>query len=204
VRTSISQTVFILLFTLGISHAIHAFEVGPIDLPHEISIDPNTPPLHLNGAGIRSDHLFIDGYVGALYLNKTTHSAEGALLQFGAKRMHFHILYPRTTADNYQKAWHFALNKNNSSESLEKLSSEVNQFLNAFNLPIKHGDIIDIDYLPTKGTRISINGQIIEEIESAPLFNALLNCWIGPFPVSESLKKQLLGIKTHLGIQSTQ
>jgi hypothetical protein len=57
------------------------------------------------------------------------------------------------------------------------------------------GEQFTIDYLPGRGTQISINGQP----EGAPIkepefFNALMRIWLGKSPADALLKNALLGI----------
>ena len=59
---------------------------------------------------------------------------------------------------------------------------------------VKAGSIILIDWLPEKGTQLSINGQAKgKEIAGEDFYKALLRVWLGKDPVQDDIKQGLLG-----------
>jgi hypothetical protein len=58
------------------------------------------------------------------------------------------------------------------------------------------GEQFTVDYLPGRGTVITINGQPQgEPIKEPEFFNALMRIWLGRSPADALLKNALLGIQ---------
>ena len=58
----------------------------------------------------------------------------------------------------------------------------------------KKGDVINFDFTPDGGTRITLNGQPKgNPIPGADFFAAVLRIWLGDKPADETLKKGMLG-----------
>ena len=54
--------------------------------------------------------------------------------------------------------------------------------------------MINIDWLPEGGTRLSINGkQQGKDLAGEDFYQALLKIWLGPKPAQDDLKDALLG-----------
>ena len=60
---------------------------------------------------------------------------------------------------------------------------------------VKQGDVIALDFLPGKGTQITMRGQVKDVIAGDDFARALLKVWLGKNPASSSLKSNLLGSK---------
>ncbi|HYP70069.1 MAG TPA: chalcone isomerase family protein, partial [Variovorax sp.] len=59
---------------------------------------------------------------------------------------------------------------------------------------LRTGDSFTIDWVPGKGTVISVKGvQQGEPIKEQAFFNALVRIWLGPSPADYKLKDALLG-----------
>lgn len=152
--------------------------------------------LVLNGAGIRYAAAgFVRVYVAALYLpqKKNTSSDIGALK--GVKRIHLSLLR-EINANDFSKALLSGMRANLSAaeqqrhfESLLKLGAIFGQVPS-----LKKGESISVDSLPGTGTVISINGKRVgEAFADDTFFHALIQIWIGPKPIEDSLKPVLLG-----------
>ena len=58
----------------------------------------------------------------------------------------------------------------------------------------KKGDVINFDFTPDGGTRITLNGQPKgNPIPGVDFFAAVLRIWLGEKPADETLKKGMLG-----------
>ncbi|MEG1970988.1 MAG: chalcone isomerase family protein, partial [Burkholderiaceae bacterium] len=58
----------------------------------------------------------------------------------------------------------------------------------------KKGDLINFDYTPEGGTRITVNGQARgNAIAGEDFYSAVLRIWLGGKPVDAGLKQGLLG-----------
>lgn len=170
-----------------------AAEFEGIKLPDSVRISEGGTELLLNGAGLRKRLLF-RVYVGALYLQKKTGSANTAVNDAGAKRVMMHMLRD-VPADQFADALEDGLKNNNPAEDLAKLEAQVKQLRAVFDAVklAKSGDVILIDYLPGNGTRVSINGAVKGTIAGEDFNRALLRVWLGDRPADSDLKKGLLG-----------
>ncbi len=164
-------------------------KVAGIDVSGSCSLDDR--PLKLNGAGIRSKY-FIKIYVGVLCLEQPAHDAESILAATGAKRMQMNMLYKEVDAGKITEGWTEGFRANLDAATFSRLEPALNRF-NALFPALHKGDVVDMDYLPGRGTELIINGKPLGVIESEDFFNALLQVWVGEHPADKSLKKGLLG-----------
>ena len=75
-------------------------------------------------------------------------------------------------------------------DSLLKLGSIFGQIPS-----LKKGETISIDSVPGVGTIFHINGKKVgETFPDETFFPALLQIWLGPKPIDDSLKPVLLGV----------
>lgn len=167
-----------------------AAKVAGVKLDDSVQISADTPKLMLNGAGIRKK-AWIKVYVGALYLQNKATSVDAVLNQTGANRVLMHFLYKKVGRDKLVDGWKEGFSGNNPAE-MEKLKARLDDFNGLFS-DAKKGDVILLDYLPGKGTRVTINGQAKGTIAGADFNKALLRVWLGEEPVDSGLKKAMLG-----------
>ncbi len=170
-----------------------AAEVEGVRLADTVRVSERAPQLVLNGAGVRT-RLFFKVYVGALYLQKKTASAEGVLADPGAKRVAMHMLRD-LGADQLFSAFNEGLKKNHTPEQLVPLEPQVRQLEGIFNAvkAARKGDSIVLDYLPGAGTRVTVNGDDKGTIPGEAFNRALLRIWLGEEPADAALKKAMLG-----------
>ncbi len=57
----------------------------------------------------------------------------------------------------------------------------------------RQGDVIRLDYLPGRGTTVTINNESRGSIEGEDFMRAWLRIWLGAHPADSGLKKGLLG-----------
>lgn len=181
----------IFIFMLVLSLQSHALELADVKLEDHIQLEKHQ--LVLNGAGVRKK-LFIKVYVGALYLAEKTNSADAVLADAGAKRMSFMLLRD-VSGKQVLNGISEAILPNNSAEEMQALDARLYLFEKMF-VPvtaIKQGEIVNLDYIPGQGTRVSINGVVKGHIEGQDFYRSLLKIWVGKKPVQTSLKKSVLG-----------
>lgn len=58
---------------------------------------------------------------------------------------------------------------------------------------VKAGDRVVLDYIPEKGTVVSIRGEQKGTIAGKPFNDLMLSIWLGDKPVGEKLHANLLG-----------
>ena len=149
--------------------------------------------LVLNGAGMRQ-RLVFKVYVGALYVPQKTSNAAEVTARNQPRRMSL-LLQRDVSADMLLEALRAGLAENNSQAQLDAIRPQVEQFATIFKSvgEAKSGQVIHIDYTPSEGTRILLDGEAKGTISGEPFNKALFNTWLGDRPVQESLKKALLG-----------
>lgn len=173
----------------------HARDVSGVKVDEKIRL-ANTD-LTLNGSGIRYAAAgFVRVYVASLYLpQKRTTNAEIAAIT-GPRRVHLNLLRD-INANDFSKALLSGIKANLSGaeqqrhfESLLKLGTIFGQIPS-----LKKGETISVDLIPGAGTMISVDGKRVGDIFPDETFwNALLQIWIGPKPIDDSLKPVLLGL----------
>lgn len=169
-----------------------AVTVGGVEVPDTVRLDGVAQPLVLNGAGVRYK-LFFAVYVGALYLPQPRHSTDGLLSDPPANRVTMHFVYDRVSRGKLEATWRDGFASNLDAARLEALNARLERFVAAFD-EMHAGDVVWLDYVPGRGTRVSVNGQRRVTIEGADFNAALLSVWLGRDPASEALKNDLLGV----------
>lgn len=153
--------------------------------------------LLLNGAGIRYAAAgFVRVYVASLYLpqKRSTGAEIGALK--GAKRMHLNLLR-EVNSNDFSKGLLGGMRANVPAAEQQKHFDSLARLGAIFGqIPsLKKGETIDIDSIPGIGTVFHINGKKVgETFVDETFFAALLQIWLGPKPIDDSLKPVLLGV----------
>ena len=181
--------IFFLLFSLSLS--AQAREIADVTIPQTISIPSVEQSLTLNGAGIRYK-FFFKIYIAALYVTQASHKADDIINSNGPKRMLMHFLYDEVPLEKLVDGWNEGFEDNLSKAEQKSLAADIKQFNQMFE-SLKAGDEVELDYLPGKGTRVTIKGVEKGVIKGAEFNRALLKIWLGEEPVTEELKEALLG-----------
>ncbi len=180
-----------LLFTTVFSTAVVARQLDDVTLPDSVTIDGTDVELQLNGMGYRTKFVF-DIYVGALYTESSVKSRDAAQALTGPKRVVMHMVYDEVEREKITDGWNDGFEENNSDEQLEKLQARLKTF-NSFFPDLKKNDVLLFDYIPSKGTRVTIDGEVKGTIEGADFYSALLDVWLGEEPADDDLKDAMLG-----------
>jgi Chalcone isomerase-like len=180
-----------LLLSLFVSANVNAIEVSGTNIPDKATVEGSE--LQLNGAGMRSKFMF-KVYVASLYTTAKKTTAEEVLSDAGAKRMQLNIRR-ELSAEQLLEALHEGVKANNTAAELAPLEARLKEFDGIMTSVGKAspGNIITLDYIPGKGTRIQLDGQTKGNIAGEDFNKALLKIWLGPEAVQASLKKALLG-----------
>ncbi len=172
-----------------------ALEIEGVKLDDKIEIVKGGPTLVLNGAGVRHKLAFIKVYVGSLYLQEKKNDSDAVFADAGAKRVTMHILANEVTAQDLVTSVNNALAVNLSPHELalvEKRIRDLNSMMSSIKT-LGRGGVVQLDYLPDTGTRITVNGESKLVIPGADFFNALLHIWLGNKPVDGRLRDAMLG-----------
>lgn len=185
------KTLLISLFSLFISLSLHAQTVANVDIANTVSHSAQSTKLVLNGAGIRSKFIY-DIYVGSLYLEKKQNNANDIYKANGEKRISMHFLYDEVSKEKLVAGWNDGFENNHSSDELVKIKSQIQQFNDLF-VTVKKGDVINLNFIPTTGTSVVINGKTMGLVKGDDFFVALLKLWLGDEPGDSDLKEAMLG-----------
>ncbi|HET7774435.1 MAG TPA: chalcone isomerase family protein [Burkholderiaceae bacterium] len=174
-------------------NAAHAAEVEGVKIPDQVSVAGQS--LVLNGAGMRSRFGF-KVYVGALYLPRKTGNPGDIYASKGAKRVQLSIVRDLSAKD-LGEAFLKGVRENLTPEELQKVSTQIVQFGQIFaTIPgAKPGDVVTLDYIPSRGTVVTAAGKEQAPIPGDDFFDAVLKIWLGNKPVQADLKEAMLGKK---------
>lgn len=178
--------VSILVFSLK----INAYEIAGITIPNTCQLSNHTT-LKLQGAGVRKK-LFFNVYVGAFYAESLIKTPIEALANKGPKRMLLHIIYKDITPEKFQNVWLEGIRANNDNDTIEENQSKIDRLIKYFDHNMQKGDIITLDYLPKKGTLVTMNGKAKEMIFGDDFYTLILRTWMGDHPPGEAFQKALL------------
>lgn len=149
--------------------------------------------LVVNGLGVRSK--FGKRYVAALYLPTKSSDAESIVASKGPKRVALHLLKDGD-GKTFSKAFVGGIEDNSSEAELAAIKDRVAVFSSMMQSmgDVKAGSVVVIDWVPEKGTYVSVNNKALgKEIAGEDFFKALLKVWLGKDPVQSDLKTGLLG-----------
>ncbi len=160
----------------------------------EDSLRLGSDDLKLNGLGIRAV-LFFKGYVAGLYLKDKATTMQQVVATAGAKRLQMRMLLNAGPSD-FNEALVAGIRVNATPAELAQLKSRITQLEQTISEIGRTvvGDVINIDYLPGRGTSLTVNGTPKgSPIEGADFYHALLRIFVGNHPVDPRLKQGLLG-----------
>ncbi len=170
-----------------------AVEFGGVQFPDTLKVKGSPVELRLNGVGYRTK-FFFKIYIGALYLPEKSSSPQVILEQPGPKRIHMHFLYEEVEREKLVNGWNEGFENNNDEAALAELKDRIEQFNNVFPT-LREGDEVLLDYIPHKGTRVTIKGNEVALIKGKDFYQALIKIWLGDEPADEDLKEAMLGIE---------
>jgi Chalcone isomerase-like len=150
--------------------------------------------LQLNGVGWRAV-AWVRGYAAGLYLPKKASTEAQVIAQQGAKRLQLRLVQ-EVDAEEFVKAFVKGVQRNTPATDAARLGERVTQFSSVIRGlgKLKKQDVIDLDFIPSKGLVLSRNGSVRgAPVAGEDLYAALLRCFIGIKPTDPELKIGLLG-----------
>ena len=186
------KTFLFSILSLFLSFSAHAMTVADINIPETVSHTAKSTKLILNGAGIRTKFVF-NIYVGSLYLENKAQTEKDIYNLPGEKRISMHFLYDEVSKEKLINGWNDGFEGNHSDDELSKIKTRITQFNNLF-VTVKKGDVINLNFIPSTGTQIVLNGKINGTIKGDDFFTAVLKIWLGDEPADSDLKQAMLGI----------
>ncbi len=187
-----TMRLFILCCLFLCSVPANGQEIGGVMVQETLKTDDGTV-LHLNGAGIRSK-FFFDIYIAELYMEHPTNAATAVIEDAGRKRMIMHFLYDKVEKDKLIEGWNEGFAGNTKAAEVAQLQPRIDQF-NALFVDAHKGDLIVLDFIPDKGTVVTIAKEEKGVIPGKDFNDALLRIWLGDKPVNKGLKDKLLSYK---------
>jgi hypothetical protein len=146
--------------------------------------------LKTRGAGLLRVMAFAKVYVIALYLPEDC--ASKMVLSDVPKRLE--VEYMRSIAGNdFGRVTNKKISENVDQQTYERLRPRI-EYHNSLYQDVQPGDRYSLTYIPGKGTELALNGEPQGVIEGADFAAAVFSIWLGPKPISESLKKDLLDL----------
>ncbi len=165
--------------------------VSGVEVPEKAHVQSRQ--LVLNGAGVRTKFMF-KVYVAALYMETKKKRPDEVLVDGGVKRVSLYVMR-KLTGGEFMEAFNKAINANHTADQYIPLAARLIHFSRVFRKvgEVNKGDVITLDYSPETGTIVSVNGKEQGRTEGQDFYRALLKIWMGDHPVSDSLKKGMLG-----------
>lgn len=165
-----------------------AKSLAGVTLPDAASVGGQR--VQLNGMGLR-EKLFIDIYVGGLYLTHPTHDAAAAIAADEPKRVVMHFIYTKVTKaqmiETFEESFAGLPAAASQRANIEKMESWVPPEVLA-------GQELTFDYLPGRGTTLLFNGKELGTIPGTEFMKLVWGIYLGPKPPTEALKAGLLGM----------
>ncbi len=147
--------------------------------------DGNT--VELKGIGLAQE-LRTDIYIGALYAPVGVESL--SIIKESTTPKRIAVKYLENNYSYRKVARHFKerIAMNNDRDVWQPATRDIVAFSRIFNQNFDRGDEIIMDFIPGKGTVVSLNNTEFEVISNPLFFELLLNAWTGPVPPSKSFK----------------
>ena len=180
----------ILLSVFSVS--VNAMDINGVRIQDTLRAQAEQPELMLNGASIRKAYLFVDVYIGSLYLEQKYTDAEAIFNDDGYKRMSFHMLR-NVRGKRIATALKDAMQLNLTREEIDGFENEFSLLIKYMDRTMKESEEGIVEYIPGKGTRVITGNEVKGVIPGKAFFNAILTSWIGKQPVSNIMKQELLG-----------
>ncbi len=149
--------------------------------------------LVLNGIGLR-EKLWVDVYVGSLYLPSKSSDVAEILSRPGPWRVQMDIVYKEVTPKQFIDTWREGFENNQTAKILQKIEPQIQQFYGYFDRNVKAREQYAFDYIPGQGVLVTRSGEELGLIPGEEFKTALLEIWLGNKPGDKKLKKGMLGL----------
>lgn len=147
--------------------------------------------LVLNGAGTRVK-MFMDMYVGALYLEKKSTNASEIMNSKEGAAIKLNIVSGLITSEKMVSAINEGF-ENATGKKTAPLKAKIDKFKGFFKEEIKKGDVFIIINVPNEGIVVYKNGVKKGSIDGHDFKKALFGIWLCDKPADKDLKDEMLG-----------
>ncbi|HEY8974826.1 MAG TPA: chalcone isomerase family protein [Burkholderiaceae bacterium] len=151
-------------------------------------------PLQLNGVGLRAAFIY-KVYLAGLYLPAKAATGADAMAQPGPKRVQVRMLVDGPS-DEFAKAFTGGIAKRTPADQVAAMKDRIAAFDHTLRSvgKVHKGDVVDLDWLPSEGLAMRINGKPVgTPVPGADLYAAMLNIFVGDRPVDAKMKAGMLG-----------
>ena len=176
----------ILSFSIIFPSSKEAAEINGTYFEDTITVGNTT--LSLTGVGLLRYWGF-KAYVGAFYLEAGSKPEDA--LSDTAKRIEIEYLRP-IRGEDFGLATDKAIAENVDPATYVRLRPQID-YHNSLYEDVKAGDRYSLTFVPGQGTELALNGQPKGIIEGSDFAKAVFSIWLGPEPINESFKAQILG-----------
>lgn len=179
----------LVLLLIFVSSIMQARIVSGLKIPEKFKV--NGSSLILNGAGVR-EKFFMDLYVGALYLNKRSRIAKTIIESEENMAIRLYITSSLISSKKMRKAVNEGF-ENSTNGNIIPIKKQIDEFIAVFKDEINKGDIFEMVYIDSIGTKILKNGKLSKTIKGIKFKRSLFGIWLCDEPAQESLKEEMLG-----------
>ena len=179
-------TFFVLIATAMTMNAQKT--VAGIKVDEKLTIENQN--LVLNGVGTRVK-LFMDMYVGALYLEKKSSNANDIMASKDGAAIRLTIVSGLISSDKMVDAVTEGF-ENSTGGKTAPLKSKIDKFISFFKDEIKKGDVFTM-VNTDEGVVVYKNNTKKGTIEGNDFKKALFGIWLSNKPADKNLKKAMLG-----------
>jgi hypothetical protein len=151
--------------------------------------DAQDKKLKLTGAGLLRYWGF-KAYTGALYLEAGAPIND--VLSDKAKRIELEY-FRAIKGKDFGPATDKSIARNVDAQTYNRLRPKI-EYHNSLYEDVQPGDRYSLTYIPGRGTELALNGEPKGIIEGADFAAAVFSIWLGPKPINNAFKKQILGL----------
>ena len=144
-----------------------------------------------NGQGTRII-FFMKVYEGSLYLESKSSNAKEIINMKAPMAIRIDVTSAMVTADAMKKALKEGLEKSTGNNT-DAISKEIIQLSSSFNSEVGNGDYYEFIYLPTLGTNVLKNSNLVDTIPGIEFKKAFFGIFLSDNPIQKNLKKAMLG-----------
>ena len=184
------KQIITLLMVMATTFTVNAQQtVSGVKVDAKLALDGQN--LVLNGAGTR-EKMWIDLYVGSLYLPKKSSSAKDIMDSKDAAAIKLNIISGMITSDKMISAINEGF-ENATNKNTAALKAKIDKFKGFFKDEIKKGDAFVIMNVPSEGVVVYKNGAKKGTIDGHDFKKALFGIWLSDKPADKDLKDGMLG-----------
>ncbi|MGD8379132.1 MAG: chalcone isomerase family protein [Gammaproteobacteria bacterium] len=162
--------------------------VAHVALPRTVTLAGSS--LILNGSGVRRKYFVEKTFVAALYLPLKAKYLDMLIAEKGPSRLSLHMLADRSARD-FDSQLNDAFRANTPAGQVAAMQQKL-KTLEGYFPDLRKGDTVNIDYVPTKGLSVTVNGTREGRVRGAAFYAAWLRAWLGRSPLDGDLKAALL------------